>query len=227
MITIVLWRRSNPDAPGRLLAVITALLAYELFEGGAFYSGLVLHIPHAINWLPYMVLFLGPVFYGYVRRMTGQTPFTARMWALHLLPAIATWLYYSPRLFRSAELKIAGWSSVVSTGDPHIVALPMMLQLLVAKALLTTYLVLSWRSLGHFSKAIDQLRADNSRDILSQLRFLALSFILLETVWVSLFLAQQFLAVGTLSQVSQIWLLFVAMVVLAIGYFGLQKPNFQ
>jgi AraC-like DNA-binding protein len=226
MITVVLFLRSSYGAPGRLLGLITALLAYKLFEGGAWYSGLYQTIPHALGLIPNMVLILGPVFYGYVRRMTGQEPFDLRTWALHMLPFLGLWLYGSSMILLPAETKIALWSGMSSAEEHQIVAPVMMAQLLAIKGILTTYLVLSWRSLSRFSERIDQLRADNSRDILTQLRFLALSFILLEAVWVSMFLAQQIFAVGTLFQVSQVWLLFTALIILAIGYRGLQKPNF-
>ncbi|WP_100658396.1 helix-turn-helix domain-containing protein [Alteromonas flava] len=56
-------------------------------------------------------------------------------------------------------------------------------------------------------------------------RWLVVAFLALEAIWVSLFIAQQFWDIGTLSLVSDVWLLFVAAMVVGIGYIGLQRPN--
>ena len=227
MLAVALWSRTEKGKPGRLLAVVVAVLAYKLFEGGASYSGLYNYVPHALSLMPAMVMVLGPVFYGYIRKITGQKPFEWQHWLLHLAPWLGIWLFLnSPYVFRAAELKIAMWNSIAaSEGGDNILPTEIVLRLLAIKAHLTTYLWLSCRSLFQFSKSIKNLRSDNSPEVLTQLRLLALSFIFLEAIWVSLFIAQQYFAIGTLSQVSEIWLLFIGVLVLAMGFSGLQKPD--
>ena len=227
MLTIALWLRTEPGKPGKLLAIVVALLAYKLFEGGASYSGLYNYLPHALNLMPAMVMVLGPVFYAYVRQITGQKPFEWQHWLMHLAPWIAIWIFLnSPYVFRAAELKIAMWNNIASSdGGNNILPTEIVLRLLAIKAHLTTYLWLSCKGLLQFSRSVKNLRSDNSSEVLTQLRILALSFILLEAIWVSLFIAQQYFGVGTLSQVSDIWLLFIGILVLAMGFSGLQKPD--
>lgn len=97
--------------------------------------------------------------------------------------------------------------------------------ILAIKTHLSIYLYLSWQHIKTFETVCNTLRADNSAAMLKQLKFLVVSLFALELVWVGLFIAQQFFAVGTLALVSDVWLLFVALIVLAIGYVALQKTD--
>lgn len=227
MLAVALWLRSEQNKPGRILAVVMAILAYKLFEGGASYSGLYKHVPHLLDLMPAMVMLLGPVFYGYVRKVTGQTPFTWGDWAMHLAPWLALWIFLnSPSVFRAAEQKIAMWDAIAASGDSYgPLPTEIVLRLLAIKAHLTTYLILSSLSLLQFSGCVKHLRSDNSGEIVTQLKGLTISFITLEATWVSLFLAQQYLGLGTLSQVSEIWLLLIGVIVLTIGFVCLKQPD--
>jgi len=227
MLAVALWLRTEKGKPGKLLSIVLAVLAYKLFEGGASYSGLYKYIPHALDLMPAMVMVLGPIFYGYVRAVTGHKPFQLKDWLLHLAPWIGIWLVLnSAYVFRSGELKIAMWDSITAAqGSYRQLPTEIVLRLLAIKAHLTTYLWLSWRNLSAFANSAKTLRSDNSSDIIKQLQFLSLSFILLELVWVSLFIGQQYFDIGTLSQVSQIWLLLIGILVLAMGFSGLQRPD--
>ena len=225
-LAISLARKSGPGEPGRLLAVVIALLAYKLFEGGVTHAGLYGYVPHLVGLMPMMVLFLGPVFLQYVRRMTGQSRWELKQWVLNLLPAIAVWLYYSPPLFRSAEEKVAGRAAFAESANEWVMPLGTVAFLIAVKVHLAAYLYTSWRELDRFAATVDDLRADNSGEILRQIRLLAAALILLETVWVALFVAQQFFGLGALDHVSQIWLLFMAGIVLTMGYLGLQVSRF-
>lgn len=91
--------------------------------------------------------------------------------------------------------------------------------ILAIKTHLSIYLYLSWQHIKTFETVCNTLRADNSAAVLKQLKFLVVSLFALELAWVGL----QFFAVGTLALVSDVWLLFVALIVLAIGYVALQK----
>lgn len=225
MITLVLVRKTGGRGPGLLLAIITGLMGYKLFEGGMLNSGFYSAAPHLLDLLPGMVLILGPVFYAYVRRMTGHAPYPAWLWAVQLLPAAAIWLLNAQHVFQSGDGKIAMWDSVL---DPASEALPLTViaRLVAIKIYLLAYLILSWRVLGRYAARVDTLRADESRNLLSQMRFLTIALLALEAVWVILFMAQQGFGLVTLSQVSSAWLLFMAAIILTMGYRGMQDANF-
>lgn len=227
MLCASLLLKSHTGSPAKTLAVVIALLAYKLFEGGALYSGLYVFTPHLLDLAPAVVMLLGPIFYGYTRAVAGQGRFNATQWLLHLAPWIAVWiLLNSPAVFRTAELKIAMWDNVLAaTQHNQLLPTEIVLRLLAIKVHLATYLYLSFHLLRKFSNSTKHLRSDNTSVVLQQLSYLTLSFIALEALWVSLFIAQQYFSFGTLGQVSQIWLLFIALIVLAIGFIALQKPD--
>lgn len=226
LLTAILWRRAPSGAPARLLAVAMALLAYKLLEGGAVHSQLYRHIPHLLDLLPNVVMVLGPVLYAYVRRMTGQRAFTVGNWVLHLLPALAVWLLSAPDVFRGADAKIAMWTALQDGSAPTDTSMLLTIKLVAMKVHLASYLALAWRRLDAFAPALDQLRADNSRNVLQRLRQLMIAFILLEALWVGLFLVQQTTGLITLGTVGQAWLLFLSVVIFAMALQGLQKPDF-
>ncbi|MEW6990556.1 helix-turn-helix domain-containing protein [Colwelliaceae bacterium 6441] len=228
MLAISLWLRTEVGKPGRILSIVVAVLAYKLFEGGILHTGLYHYIPHFLDLFPAMVLVLGPVFYGYVRSVTGQAPFTTKDWLIHLAPWCAVWLFLnSPSVFRSAELKIAMWQNILNRDNVGLGIFPteIVLRILAIKTHLSLYLWLSWKSLNQFKSTLPNLRADNSIEVVTQLKLLTVSFILLELIWVSLFIANQYFGLGTVNQVSNVWLLFIGIIVLAMGFTGLQKPN--
>ncbi|WP_300529108.1 AraC family transcriptional regulator [Maricaulis sp.] len=225
MITLVLAHKTGGRGPGLLLAVITGMMAYKLFEGGMMYAGFYASAPHLLDLLPGMVLILGPVFYAYVRRMTGHAPYPVWLWAVQLLPAAAVWLSNAPLVLQPAADKVAMWDTILAPGSETLPG-AIILRLVAIKLFLLAYLILSWRMLSSYAARIDTLRADDSRSLLSQMRFLAISLLALEAVWVVLFLAQQGFGLGTLSQVSSAWLLFMAAIILTMGYRGMQDANF-
>jgi len=227
MLIIALWHRSGNDQSGRILAVVVALLAYKLFEGGSLYSGLYQYIPHFLDLMPGMVLLLGPVFYGYVRKVLGYPDMEVKVWLLHLTPWIILMVVFNAdSVLQPAEQKVAMWHAVLNSySETRILPLEIVVRLLAIKVHLMTYLLLSWKELSKLKDSIDSIRSDNSAEILMQLRLLAITFIALEAIWVSLFLAQQYAGLGTLNQVSEIWLLFIGAVVIAMGFSGLQYPD--
>ena len=227
MLALALWRRSGANEAGRLLAVLMAIIGYKVFEGGASHSGLYRSVPHLLDLMPAMVMILGPLFYGYVRKITGKPAFTTKDWILHLSPWLLFFMLYNTGyVFRSAELKIAMWDSIAAhTGGAASLPGEVVMRLITIKIHLSIYLFFSWRSLTLFAGSVYDLRADNSADIVRQLRYLTVAFILLEAVWVVLFLGQQYLGIGTLTQVGQVWLLFIAGIVFAMGFAGLQNPS--
>lgn len=225
MLTVALWRKSAPEQPGRVLAALLFLFAYPLFEGGSLYSGFYQFWPHAMSLIPGIALLIGPIFYAYVTKVSGRKRFTVKSWALHLMPWASYWLFNAPFIFRSAEAKIGGWDRVLASDDNRLLPYFFVAILLSMKVHLATYLTMSWRELKLFEASVNSLRSDDSQTTLNHLKTLAIALFILEAIWVVLFIGQQFFSIGTLSFVSDAWLLFMALIVLTMGYTGLQQPN--
>lgn len=215
----------NNATATRLLSVLCALIAYKLFEGGALYTKAYTHLAHAMDLLPGEVLFFGPLYFLYIAKMSGQQPFSSPKWLLHFLPAAMIWLYNSASVFTPTANKIAMWDNVLASTDSGPIAIQWVILLLAIKAHLATYLLLSWKRIDAMEQTIDDLRSDDSHLALKKMRITVLAFLALEITWVTLFLGKQFFALGTLNMVSEIWLLFVALMVLALGFLGLQNPK--
>jgi len=225
MLATSLYKRSSQNGAARLLSLLLVIMGYNLFEGGVLYTGLYTVLPHTMDLLPLSALFLGPVFYLYVSRVTGLRSKLGYFSLLHFVPGFMIWLYNSPSVFRSAEDKIAMWQYILTSSD-SVTLQPVIIALLVAvKIHLGCYLWLSWRSINTFEVAAKQLRADDTQLVLYRLKLTVIGLIILESVWVGLFFLQQTFSINTLGSVSNIWLLFVAGFVLTFGYVGLQKPN--
>ncbi len=225
MLAVSLWSKTTSNSPARLLAVLTALIAYKLFEGGALYSGFYHYVSHSMDLLPGEVLSFGPLYYLYVCKVSGERPFLNLKWLLHFIPAALIWLYNSPSVFRNADSKIAMWDNVLNAPDGALLAVQWVVLLLAIKTHLAIYLLFSWQRISQWEKEVDNIRADDSRLLLIKMRVTVVAFFLLEVVWVGLFLGKQYFGIGTLNAVSEVWLLFVAFVVLALGFIGLQSPK--
>lgn len=224
MLTALLFKRSQPREPGRLLAWVAVAICYKLYEGGVLYTGLHRYVAHSMDLLPGMVLVIGPLLWLYTRRVSGEALIPFYQLAMHFLPAVALWFLNAPAVFRNAESKIAMWEQMHLHAH-HSLSIQTIVLLLSMKVHLGLYLYFSWRAIQRNKVTSKHLRADNSEHVLTGVQFMVVSFFLLEALWVSLFIAQQFFGIVTLGMVSDIWLLFVALMVLGIGYAGLQKPD--
>ncbi|BDX05854.1 helix-turn-helix domain-containing protein [Planctobacterium marinum] len=224
MLAVSLLRRTTSRAPSRWLTIIAFVICYKLYEGGVLYTGLYEHVVHSIGLLPYMVLIIGPLIWLYVRQVTGKKALPRWLLVANFVPAMVIWLLNSPAVFRGSQEKVASWNVLLNStgGDLPTVYIALLLSI---KAHLGIYLYLSWRSVSKFKSVAINLRADNSSALLSNMQFIVVAFFVLELTWVSLFTAQQLFGLGTLNAVGDIWLLFVAFMVLAIGYIGLQQPD--
>lgn len=225
MLALSLYQRTSSGSSGRILAIMAAIVGYKLFEGGALYSGFYHFVPHAMDLLPGEVLLLGPMFFLYVSKVSGRRPFTSKLWPLHFIPALLIWMFNVPSVWRSADAKIAMWQQVLLSTNDGALPIQWVVLLLAIKVHLSIYLILSWQNIKSFEHAAENLRADNSHSVLLRMHVTAIALFSLEAIWVGLFVAQQFWGLGTLALVSDIWLLFVAFFVLALGYIGLQSPE--
>jgi AraC-like DNA-binding protein len=225
MMAMALWRQTEKGQSGRILAILLIVLAYKLFEGGVTYSTLYQVIPHVLNWLPGAVLLIGPLFYGYIRAVSGETKLTSKQWLLHLTPAILLIVANSPQVLILGSEKIAKITQFQSYDGPMLLPWRIVILLIILKVHLATYLGNAWCILRSFDHQIEKFRADSSPLILDRHKQLCLSLIALEFLWVVLFILHQTAGFYALDYVSKSWLLFIAIIILAMGYYGLRQPG--
>ena len=224
-IAVAIWRQTEKGQPGRILALLIAALAYKLFEGGVTYSDIYKVIPHSLDWLPGVVLLMGPLFYGYIRSVTGDAPLSIRQWLIHLSPAMLLIAINSPELFISASTKVDRISQFNAYEGPLLLPPRIIFLLIILKLHLATYLSYAWKMLARFGKGAQQLRADDSGLILHRHKQLCLALIMLESCWVILFVLQQTAGIFALDYVSKSWLLFMSLIIGAMGFYGLMQPR--
>ena len=225
MMAAALWNRSEKGHASRLLAVMILVFAYKLFEGGVTYSNLYQWIPHVLDWLPGAVLILGPLYYGYIRKIFHSRPLSKGQWLLHFIPAILLILYNSPTVFVSGQQKIDNVNAFLAFDGTINLPLFIICLLIGIKIHLGLYLYRSWSLLRRYGDNVGEIRADESARVLHRHKQLCVAFVLLETLWVVLFLLQQFTPLVALDYVSKIWLLFMSVIILTMGYYGLKLPD--
>jgi len=225
MLAVALWKQTSRGQSGRILAIFISVFAYKMFEAGVMFSDLYKFIPHVLDWLPGVVLIIGPIFYGYIRAVAGKKSFSSLQWLLHFTPAILLIAYNSPQLFVEASMKINNISRIQEYEGPMVIPTQIVFLLLLLKLHLGIYLIKSWKILVRFEAKAYQLRADNSGLILKRHKQLCVALFSLEATWVILFILQQSIGFFALEYVSTIWLLFMATIILAMGYYGLEQPS--
>ncbi|MGB0495071.1 MAG: helix-turn-helix domain-containing protein [Kangiellaceae bacterium] len=225
LIATALWKQSSNGQSGRILSVLIMIFGYKMYEAGVMHSDFYKVVPHTLDWLPGVVLIIGPVFYAYIRLVSGEKAFTVSQWLLHLLPAVLLIIYNSPQVFVSAETKIAKLEFALNYQGTSRLPYQVIALLIALKLHLAIYLAKSWQILKQFEQKVNQLRADNSKTVLRRQKQLCLALIALEAVWILLFVLQQVSDVYLLNYVSNSWLLFMAMIILTMGYYGLKQPN--
>lgn len=225
MLAVALWHQTKKGHSGRLLSIVLAILAYKLFEGGVFYSNLYEFVPHAYDLLPGAVLWIGPIFYGYVRVISGKPGFSWLQWLLHFIPGSLILIRNLPYVLIPAEQKIAAISRFHEFEGVFKVPLVGILLLIAIKIHLAIYLWLSWTNLQRLESTAKNLRSDHSVLTISKLKVFCQALCALEATWVALFLMQQLGGIQALNIFSEVWLLFIAVIVLTWGYCGLKQPN--
>lgn len=225
LLIAILFKKSNANQPGRLLAVLLFILSYKLLEGGIYYSNLYLSFPHLLNWLPGAVLIIGPVFYAYVQRMASSPNWSLARWLLNLSPAILMILLFFPNLLSSAAEKIAHIAARRESQEITHLAWQYIALFILIKFHLGSYLLMSWRTLAKVEQASYEQYTNDISLCISWQKKLCLMLMLLELIWIVLFLLQQFAGVTALGTVDEVWLLFVAVIILMAGYWGLQHPD--
>ncbi|MFC3193592.1 helix-turn-helix domain-containing protein [Marinicella sediminis] len=221
----VLWSKSRPGEPGRILALLVAVMAYKLLEGVLLNSDGYTALPHLIDWLPGVALLLGPIFLAYVNRMSGGERWTVRQWLLHGLPFLLVFFWGVPGLLLPAEQKVAMYTAWQNNATGGVIPGRFVVLLVVIKCHLGSYLWTAWRQLAEVAKQAVSQTSDDSRWTVQWQKKLCLMLMGLEAFWVVLFLAQQWFGLATLDAVGQYWLLFMSGLVLLMGYWGLQHPH--
>ncbi len=225
LLIAILLRRSELGKPGILLAGLLMVLAYKQLEGGIEYSSLYQQLPHLLNWLPGSVLFMGPLFLAYVQRMAGQKAWSLLQWCKHLLPGILVVSLVLPKLFVAAQTKIDAVEA--ARAFEGIASYPWyVITLLISwKIHLAGYLYTAWIHLRDLEHSAEHQRSDDSQYCIGWQKKLCLALMLLEATWVALFVSEQYAGFVLLNQVGQSWLLLMSVIILLMGYWGLQHPQ--
>lgn len=231
MFASVVWRKSQAGQAGRYLFWILLLMSYKLAEGALSFgasnpdwwssnnswSGIW---PHLLGWAPLAVLWLGPLLMAYTRKMSGEATWTWRQCLWHFSPAILVLILQLPEQLLTADEKRWLWQH--SSGEG--LSWQVVMLLVVVKFHLGSYLWSSWQHLRDLSRHSLHQHSDDWSDCLRWQQRLCGLLMALEAIWVLLFVLQQSIALTTLSQVGDLWLLAMAVIVLLLAYWGLSHP---
>ncbi len=225
MMVAILLKKSESHQPGRILALLLAIMAYKLLEGGLLNSDLYRYVPHLIDWLAGVALLIGPLFYAYVNMMSGNKAWTTDKWLLNLLPFLVLFLFQLPELWVPAAQKVANIEFYQNNPSTGVLPVKFIALLVAIKFHLGIYLWSSWQLLSKAESKAENQTADDAYLCLMWQKKACFMLIGLEALWVVLFLGQQFWDLTTLNAVSDYWLLLMSVAVLLMGYWGLQKPQ--
>ena len=121
----------------------------------------IFELPHVYQLFDFLVLWLGPLCYGYVRGVLGYAPWRWRTISLHLLPGALLFLLLLPDILRNAASKRAAIvADVAAFAHPGSIVFVVAIGL-VALAYLLASLVLMrryWRSLENAYSSTQRYR---------------------------------------------------------------------
>ncbi|WP_100658395.1 hypothetical protein [Alteromonas flava] len=158
MLCVSLWRRSAAASPGRILALVAAVISYKLYEGGVLYTGLYVYLSHSMDLLPGEVLWIGPLLWIYANTLAGNPICNRSVMIMHFIPAIALWLYNAPSVFNGSEAKIAMWKMLSEQAEVNALPIIFVALFLSIKIHLSIYLFLAWRKINLFAATASNLR---------------------------------------------------------------------
>lgn len=226
LLSFALWRPSSQNASEKTIVFLLLVMAYKLLEGAIMYAPVHKQLPHLMHWLPGTPLLMGPLFYGYICGLNKEKVFKKKQWLIHLLPAILLITINVPTLFISAEQKILGLAAFTNMMNTTSMPVNLTILLIVFDLSLTIYLWESWQIMTKYSDKVAQLRADVTVDIVNKQKKLCLALVTLEVLWLVLFFIQQTTGWIDWDIISQVWLLCMAIIIIAIGYLSMKKPRF-
>ncbi len=222
LLVAALWRKES--SPAMLLALLL-VMSYKLFEGAIYYGDYYKVLPHLYDLLPGAALIIGPLFYFYVLGIVNNKPMPKWKMVLHFMPIALLWCVNLPAVLQSGDVKIAQITAYKAVTEPAVLPIQIIVLLVILKCHLGAYLYGAWQQLSKLGVIAQQSRSDLALNTVTQLKKLCAALIALEALWVSLFLLQQLSIIDALHSVAQVWLLFMAVIVLAMGYTGLQQSN--
>ncbi len=212
-ITLLNIHRGNRIA-NRIMAAILFIFAADMMLHTLAYTEHILYFPHLSKLEPPLTFLLAPLFYFYVRALTGDQFGFTRKEALHFAPALVCVILLAPHYLQPADVKIQHflldhakqcWQCVV------------IYWLILAQ--LFGYIVAIARLLRRHRERIQSSFSSLEKINLSWLRNLLLVVIL---TWLAALIMQ--LVHPTIENANYVWLL-VAIAIYWMGYMGLHQPE--
>ncbi len=212
-ITLLNLRRGN-RAANRIMAAILIIFAANMTLHTLAYTGHIIYFPHLTKLEPPLTFLLAPLFYFYVRAMTGHPLEFTRKTALHFAPALLSLALLLPHYLQPAEVKIQHFLSDHEKQCWQCVAIYWLIL-----AQLLGYIAAIARLLRRHRERIQSSFSSLEKINLSWLRNLLLAIIL---IWLASFFIQ--LIYPAIESANYIWLL-VAIAIYWMGYMGLRQPE--
>ena len=224
-LSFVFWQRRRGDAlSNRLLALLILLITLHLSEIFLDVAGLLPRFPHLSAATFPLVFLLGPVFYLYLRRVSGDPLRFRPIWLAHLVPAIAVVVTVAPWYGAPAEIK-AAYHASRSWGGHTELDLRTYVLLFVNVIQNLAYAGFGQRLIRRRERELSELSSDNDLVAgLSSLRRVARAFSLYAGGYLLLFTALLIWGKYT-AEVDTVWLVLIALFLQVLGYSAINLPE--
>lgn len=212
MALLVSGWRSNPSH--RWLGAYVLAFTLGMIGDWLYATRAILAVPHLVLVFDWLVLWLGPFCYGYVRTLFGAPAWTRWRLLLHLLPGLLLLALLLPGIWQSGAAKRALLVEDLATpaaNEPAIVFLLFAVQTLC-------YLVVALRCWWRHRRALEQQHSNADVLMVVWLRWLLSFNIGMWAVW-------QLSILFGWTWADQLNQLGFAVGVYALGYFGIREPR--
>ncbi|MBK7872510.1 MAG: AraC family transcriptional regulator [Saprospiraceae bacterium] len=222
-LSIVLWRKPENRRANRVFALLLASVSLHLVEYMLSITGIIFKVPHLMFSTYWTLYVLGPLYYWYVRALTNAEFRFRPSSILHLLPAIILVLLMLPFYLQSGEAKIKFFMSFAQDAfkvippEQYIVMYGQIFQILI-------YLFLSFKMIKNWEEKLLNSRSNGQLIKLSWLKKatgIFLGFILFYAAVVTILLLYDSYRIET----DYLVLLFLALLIYAVGYVALMQPK--
>ena len=211
-VVLFLSRKGNTRA-NKFLSILIFLFSIVQIWDFLMQTRLILQVPNMVMVVNPLILLLGPFVYFYVKSLTHiHWKFNARL-AVHFIPAIAFYVYFTPVYLLTEQEKFRFISDAFQN---HKFIIPKTFYI-VAVVQIFSYLISSIKILFEHARYIKDTFSFTERVNLNWLKRFLVIFILL---WLSF-------ALRSLYPIRMIWEISACLSVLSmyiVGYFGYNQP---
>jgi len=225
ILSLAFWFRPRGDrVANRLLAALLLIITAHLSEIFLDVAGLLARFPAASAATFPLVFLLGPAFYLYLRRVSGERMRFRPGWLLHLVPAVVVAVSLVPWYLAPAQAK-AGWHASRAWGGHSDLDLRTYVFLFVNLAQNISYAWLGQRLLRRRRDELSGVSADN--ELLAGLathRAIARAFAFYAAGYAVLFVALLIWG-GYSAEIDTVWLVLIALFLHFLGFSAVQLPD--